>query len=367
MGLAGSERWHCSKIVILCCLWYSISSSNNIVSKVLLTFFPFPMTLSMVQLLSIALYSVPAFSCLGIRRKCHFTRSYTVKWLLPLALGKFLALVFAHVSVWKVPLSYAHTVKATMPLFTVVLGRLLLNQTHSLQVYGSLVPIVMGVSVATVTELSFDTLGLCSALLSTVLFACMQLFSKQVMLDSGVHHLRLLQTLGQYSFFMFLPFWMLTDMFKLLHSENSAWLARVSETILLLLLDGFLSWLQNIVAFTVLHLVSPLTYAVCNATKRVTIISASLLLLRNPVSAANVLGMLMALTGVFLYNRAKYMESLDRQLLPIRTLPTDHSSVVRPLFKGAAPGIDWADKIQPVYSTAPVIPAGSDRFTVLIS
>ena len=82
------------------------------------------MTLTMVQLLSVAVYSGPMLSFLGVRTsRSDFTWKYFVKFIIPLAFGKFVSSVAAHVSIWKVPVSYAHTVKASMPLFTVVLSR----------------------------------------------------------------------------------------------------------------------------------------------------------------------------------------------------------------------------------------------------
>lgn len=310
-----SEKWRqILNMVTLCLLWYMASSSANVIGKMALSTFPYPMTVTMVQLASTTLYSWPFFNLWSIPKYSNIPRNYYLKLIIPLALSRFFSLVTSYISIWKVSVSYAHTVKATVPLFVVILMRIFYKEKQATSVYLSIVPIITGVAVATMTELSFDLSGLICALLSTLGISVHNILSKKVLNDTGMHHLRLLHLLGRLALILFLPVWLYTDFFRIIH--ESAIANGDFEVIALLFAGGVLNWLQNIITFSILSLVTPLTYAVASASKRIFIVGASLLVLGNPVTWTNMFGMTLAVFGVLCYNQAKYFTRHQQSALP---------------------------------------------------
>ncbi|KAL1469053.1 hypothetical protein MTO96_004786 [Rhipicephalus appendiculatus] len=287
------------KVVLLCVLWYGISSGNNVVGKVVLNSFPYPLTVTMVQLFSITVYSGPVFALWGIRPYLDLEWGTYMRCIVPLACGKFFSSLTSHVSLWKVPVSYAHTVKATMPLFTVVLSRIILKEKQTWTVYASLLPIIIGVMVATMTEISFDMTGLISALISTIGFSLQNIYTKKVIRDTNAHYLRLLHTFARLALIFFIPVWLLFDA-RRFSKDTTLFKQSDGFTVLLLLfVDGALNFAQNLVA----GFPSLLYRCSCFTT---------------PVTPLNVFGMLTAVLGVLCYNKAKYdANKAARKALPV--------------------------------------------------
>lgn len=103
-----------------------------------------------------------------------------------------------------------------MPFFTVLLSLIILRETYPLKVYLSLVPIVAGVLIATVTELSFDLGGMLAALSATICFSLQNIYSKKCMKEVHIHHLRLLLLLSQLCCLFLFPIWMYTDVWDII-------------------------------------------------------------------------------------------------------------------------------------------------------
>ena len=138
-----------------------------------------PWTIATLQMATGLGYFVPMW-LLGLRKAPKLSLS-DLKTLLPIALCHTGVHVGAVIALGAGAVSFAHIVKASEPVVTCGLNALLLGQVLPLPVYLTLLPIIGGVAIASMKELSFTVLALASAMLSNVSSAARGVLSKKTM------------------------------------------------------------------------------------------------------------------------------------------------------------------------------------------
>eukprot|EP01121_Diplochlamys_sp_Union-15-3_P022838 TRINITY_DN9848_c0_g1_i1.p1 TRINITY_DN9848_c0_g1~~TRINITY_DN9848_c0_g1_i1.p1 ORF type:complete len:358 (+),score=25.19 TRINITY_DN9848_c0_g1_i1:50-1075(+) len=284
--------------------WYLFSIFGNNSTKEILTAAPIPLTLTLCQYICVIVYCGVIFKYMGIA-PLPFSLNL-IKLGIPLATGHILGSWLGKLSLEYVPVSFTHTVKATSPLFTMVISRIVLGTQFSLPLVLSVIPIIFGVSISSFTEIAFNFIGFLTAIGSTVLFTCQNIYSKVLFKGKSIDETNLLFIISVIGSAILLLPWFSIEFFTILDGQYRDPNVSLGKLTLLFIFNGFCHFAQNIMAFNALSMVTPLTYSVANTIKRVIVIIASIFYFGNIPSTLNAVGMILAIFGIFLYNRTEY-------------------------------------------------------------
>jgi solute carrier family 35 protein E1 len=290
-------------------LWYLFNIAYNIYNKQALNVLAYPWTVATIQMAAGLAYFVPLW-VLGIRKAPKLNAS-ELKTLLPIALCHTGVHVGAVIALGAGAVSFAHIVKASEPVVTCALNALLLGQILPLPVYATLLPIIGGVAIASLKELSFTWLALGSAMLSNVSSAARGVLSKKTMsgkkMGENLDAQNLYAVLTAMSTLILIP--------AMLAMEGTSFFSAFSQVVakgeytrnslaMLIGLSGASYYAYNEVAFLALGKVNPVTHAVGNTIKRVVIIVASVIAFKTPMSTGSIVGSSVAIAGTLLYSLA---------------------------------------------------------------
>jgi solute carrier family 35, member E1 len=299
-------------VAIVCLLYYVLSATSAIVLKTVITTFPCPLTITMIKMSASWLYALPLLTIrepadAGTTDHTQLTERYLWTVVFPTTVCQYFAILFNYVSIWKMTVSFTETVKSSLPIFTIIVSYFVLREVHTFKVYLSLVPIIIGVAITTFTEVQFDTCGITSAIFCTMLYALHNVYSKKCLVDTKISELRLLYNISRLSMIVSIPLCVIFDASRLraLTLSVSEWYTVTS----LIALESVFHFTQNCLAYLLVDMLSQLSYSIANCFKRVVVISASVIVLQNSVSALNVCGMCLAIAGVLYYTVLTHKEA----------------------------------------------------------
>jgi solute carrier family 35, member E1 len=174
-------------ITLLFAAWYLSNIYFNIYNKQVLNAFGHAAACTWIHL-AIGSALAGLLWLFRIRQRPTLS-SRVIDTIFPLAILHLLGFYTTNASLGAVAVSLTHTIKAMEPFFTVVISWLLLGTRPAKRIVAALVPIVIGVCVASATDLSFNWMGFNAAMLSNVAFQTRNVLSKKTMLRTSYESL----------------------------------------------------------------------------------------------------------------------------------------------------------------------------------
>lgn len=292
--------------VLLVALWYASSMLAITTSKLTMQAAKVPLVLCSVQFVSATLISGSTLLLQALpprlpRKEGLLLGGVSVTY----TLGFFftnLAFSLAHAS-------FVETVKAGEPISTVALAYAALGELESPATYASLLPVVVGVAMASGGEAGGGLGAFAATVGSNFGFSGRAVLAKQLKRDhskspAAVSDICLFFHISWMGLLFLLPLALLSEAGSL----NSAIASpgfRLARFLGVMLLNGVMYTAYNQFSFMVLSRVSTATHAVLNVCRRVCVIGVTTLFFGTPLSLTNMVGVAVAVAGMFWFTHAK--------------------------------------------------------------
>lgn len=277
---------------ILLFVWMISSVASTVTNKTLMTIFPYSATLTLVQITASCVvdYIIILYRRLSI---LPLNRPLLIQTL-PVAASINFSKTLTYVSYGYVPASLTHTAKASSPIFSVALSKLLYNKAPSMYIVLSLIPITVGVTLSALTELNFALFGFIAAVAASVAAVLNSIYGKQ-----ALHHISCPDPIIFHFYtsvcavLMVLPWVLYNDLYSIymsVHTTTSIINVDGITSIItrgipyqLIILSLAMHYLQNISSIYYLAGVTVLTHQVASTMKRLMVIASTVVYFGNPV------------------------------------------------------------------------------------
>jgi len=263
--------------------------------------------LSAFQLLVGVAFVVPQWLT-GLRKAPKLTLG---NWqeMAPIGIFAALAHAFSVMALSAGAVSFGQIVKAGEPVFAAATNALLLKDIDHPLVYAALIPIIGGVGLASLKELSFTWTALIAASAANQAAALKNVVAKGVMKKSWAKDMGSQNNYAVVTILALLatlPLVALFDAKDFVSVYNQVLKAGTQHDVLKYsLYSGLAFYIYNEASFLALDRLDPVTHSVSNTLKRVVIIVASCIVFRTPVSLLGGIGSAIAVGGTLVYSLAK--------------------------------------------------------------
>jgi solute carrier family 35, member E1 len=263
--------------------------------------------LSAAQLLVGVLFVLPLWLT-GLRKAPELTLD-NWKELTPVGVWASLAHAFSVMALGAGAVSFGQIVKAGEPVFAALTNAVLLKDIDHPLVYAALIPIIGGVGLASLKELSFTWTALIAASLANQAAAFKNVVSKGVMKKPWAKAMgpqntyAVVTILALLATMPFVLFFDLKDMAAVYDQVMKA--GTGGDVVKYSLFSGLAFYLYNEASFLALERLNPVTHSVANTLKRVVIIVASCIVFKTPMTLLGGIGSAVAVGGTLLYSLAK--------------------------------------------------------------
>lgn len=288
-------------VVFWMCLNITIGNLNGWILKK--HAFAYPVLLTSIHMVVCWVCSGVALQLDAFRPKSAVS-SATLRKVAGLSVTFCLSVTCGNVALRFIYVSFAQMVTAASPLFTMGLMFLAVGKRYSRTATLSMVPMCGGVMMCTAGEVNFNLVGFSAVIAATLLRGVKSIMQQRLLQspDEKLDSMSLLYHMSGPSVLILGAISAATE--HAAFYEERLYTAEAARLWGLILLSGCVSFFLNLANFLVTKYTSAVALQVLGNVKVVLSILVSLLIFGNKVSEWSVLGSVITLLGVAMYNRA---------------------------------------------------------------
>jgi solute carrier family 35 protein E1 len=217
-------------------------------------------------------------------------------------------------------ITMTYVVKACIPVFTVTICTFS-GQKFPLMIYISLIPICLGIIMASGTDTSFSSIGFMAALSSSLAQAFMNIEIKSIRSKFGLSGPKAFLGMSIGCTLLALPFAFISfgtlsspaiTMYEVVRNSFSG----KTWPLLLFGITAVGYYSEYVLNFIFVSYVSQVSFSVCDIGRRVSVIVSGSILFNKPLTLANWAGIIVALGGVLWYSYLEHLYSKKVELTP---------------------------------------------------